>query len=116
MKISKGKRKGLEALTNKKGVIAAAAMAQRGSLLKAIAQGRGVEQSQVKPEDLTEFKNVVTKVLTPHASAILLDPEYSLPSLKYVAKGTGVLLAPAASGDANTKPGRRAGLVATSSG
>src|SRR3972149_3255910 len=74
MKISKGKRKGLEALTNKKGVIAAAAMDQRGSLLKAIAQGRGVEQSQVKPEDLTEFKNVVTKVLTPHAGRAWLPP------------------------------------------
>jgi tagatose 1,6-diphosphate aldolase len=113
MKISQGKRKGMETLSNKAGVIAAAAMDQRGSLLKAIAQGRGIEKSQVKAEEVTEFKSVVTKVLTPHASAILLDPEYSLPSLKYVAKGTGVLLAYELSGYDNTRPGRRPDLLPT---
>lgn len=111
MKISDGKRKGMEAVSNKDGVIAAAAMDQRGSLLKAIAQGRGVPKEQVKPEAVTEFKAAVTKVLTPHASAILLDPEYSLPALKQVAKGTGVLLAYEYSGYDNTRPGRRPDLL-----
>ena len=74
MKISEGKRKGLEAVSNRDGVIAAAAMDQRGSLHKAIAQGRGVDAKQVTAADMTEFKTAVTKVLTPHASAILLDP------------------------------------------
>lgn len=111
MKISDGKRKGMEAVSNKDGVIAAAAMDQRGSLLKAIAQGRGVPKEQVKPEAVTEFKAAVTKVLTPHASAILLDPEYSLPALKQVAKGTGVLLAYEFSGYDNTRPGRRPDLL-----
>lgn len=111
MKITAGKRKGMEAVSNQDGVIAAAAMDQRGSLLKAIAQARGVDASQVKPEDMTEFKTAVTKVLTPHASAILLDPEYSLPSLKHVAKGTGVLLAYEKSGYDKTGPGRRPDLL-----
>jgi tagatose 1,6-diphosphate aldolase len=111
MKISKGKRKGLEAVSTKAGQIAAAAMDQRGSLHKAIAQARGVAPSQVKPEDLTEFKTAVTKVLTPHASAILLDPEYSLPALKHVAKGTGVLLAYEKSGYDKTGPGRLPDLL-----
>ena len=43
--------------------------------------------------DLTEFKAIVTKVLTKHASAILMDPEYGLPALAQRAPGTGVLLA-----------------------
>lgn len=113
MKISEGKRKGLEAVSTKDGVIAAAAMDQRGSLLKAIAQNRGVDKSQVKPEEVTAFKAAVTKVLTPHASAILLDPEYSLPALKQVATGTGVLLAYEKSGYDTTGPGRLPDLLPT---
>ena len=111
MKISEGKRKGLESVSNKDGVIAAAAMDQRGSLFKAIAQSRGVSQDQVKPQEVTEFKAAVAKVLTPHASAILLDPEYSLPALKQVAKGTGVLLAYEKSGYDKTGPGRLPDLL-----
>jgi tagatose 1,6-diphosphate aldolase len=111
MKITEGKRKGLESVSNQDGVIAAAAMDQRGSLQKAIAQGRGVDKDAVKSEDMTEFKAAVTRVLTPYASAILLDPEFSLPALKYVAKGRGVLLAYEASGYDNTRPGRRPDLL-----
>lgn len=111
MKISDGKRKGMEAVSNKDGVIAAAAMDQRGSLQKAIAQGRGVDAKQVPAADLTEFKTAVTKVLTPHASAILLDPEFSLPCLKAVAKNAGVLLAYEKSGYDKTGPGRLPDLL-----
>ena len=113
MKISEGKRRRLGAVSNQDGVIAAAAMDQRGSLRKAIAQGRGVSKKQVKPEELTEFKTAVTKILTPQASAILLDPEYSLPALKHVAKGTGVLLAYEKSGYDNIRPGRGPDLLPT---
>ncbi|MBI4466566.1 MAG: tagatose 1,6-diphosphate aldolase [Acidobacteria bacterium] len=111
MRISEGKRRGLEAVSNKDGVIAAAAMDQRGSLHKSIAQGRGVPTDQVKPEALTEFKVAVTKILTPHASAILLDPEYSLPAVKVVAKNAGVLLAYEKSGYDKTGPGRLPDLL-----
>lgn len=111
MKITEGKRKGLEALSTAAGQIAAAAMDQRGSLQKAIAQARGIDPKQVKPEEMTEFKSAVTKVLTPHATAILLDPEYALPSLKHVAKGTGILLAYEKSGYDKTGPGRRPDLL-----
>ena len=111
MKITEGKRKGLEAVANRDGVIGAAAMDQRGSLISAIAKGRGVSKDQVRPEDLTEFKTAVTKILTRHASAILLDPEYSLPALKHVAKGAGVLLAYEKSGYDNTRPGRLPDLL-----
>src|SRR4029077_5024811 len=73
-----GKRKGLEAVSDSRGVIAAAAMDQRGSLKSAIAKEKGVDKSAVTPQMLEEFKIAVTRVLTPHASAILLDPEYGL--------------------------------------
>ena len=41
---------------------------------------------------LIEFKELVTDVLTRHASAILLDPEYGLPASKR-RHGKGLLLA-----------------------
>ena len=88
-------------------------MDQRGSLLQAIAQNRGVDKSQMKPEDMTEFKAAVARVLSPYASAILLDPEYSLPALPHVSKGTGVLLAYEKSGYDNTQPGRLPDLLPT---
>jgi len=42
---------------------------------------------------MEEFKTLVTEVLTPHASAILLDPEWGLPASKRRAKNAGLLLA-----------------------
>lgn len=88
--ITKGKFNGIEACANKRGVIAAAAMDQRGSLKKSIGKAMGHDASDA---DLTQFKVSVTKILTPHASAILMDPEYGLPAIKARAPGTGVLLA-----------------------
>ena len=78
MKLSEGKLKHLKALSNSAGVIAAAAMDQRGSLQKSLASARGVDKKEITPEMMGEFKTAVTKVLTPHASAILLDPEFGL--------------------------------------
>src|SRR5580704_13677205 len=111
MKITPGKQKGLQAVSNSQGVIAAAAMDQRGSLMSAIAKAKGVEKKQVKPDELEEFKTTVVRALTPHASAILLDPEYGLPAAKARAKGTGLLLAYENSGYDNTQPGRLPDLL-----
>jgi tagatose 1,6-diphosphate aldolase len=111
MQLSEGKVNHLNALSNKNGVIAAAAMDQRGSLRKMIAQAKGVSQDQVGHEMLEEFKTAVTKVLTPHASAILLDPEYGLPAAKARSKNAGLLLAYEESGYDNTQPGRLPDLL-----
>jgi len=105
-KISQGKLKGLEALSDKRGVIRAAAMDQRGSLLKAIAKAKGVDAKEITRAALSEFKCAVSKILTPHASAILLDPEYGLEAVKVRDKNAGVLLAYESSGYDNTRPGR----------
>src|SRR5277367_311492 len=111
MPISAGKLKHLKALSNDRGVIAAAAMDQRASLQKAIAGARGVDQKEITPEMMSEFKTAVSKVLTPHASAILLDPEYGLPAAKARASNAGLLLAYEESGYDNTKPGRLPDLL-----
>jgi len=111
MQLSEGKIKHLKSLSNDKGVIAAAAMDQRGSLRKAIATAKGVPQGQVSDDMMAEFKVAVSKVLTPHASAILLDPEFGIPAAKARAKNAGLLLAYEESGYDNTKPGRLPDLL-----
>lgn len=111
MQLSEGKTKHLNALSNKNGIIAAAAMDQRGSLRKAIASAKGVSQNEITNDMMAEFKVAVAKILTPHASAILLDPEFGLPAAKARAKSAGLLLAYEESGYDNTKPGRLPDLL-----
>lgn len=111
MKITPGKQKGLKAVSNERGVIAAAAMDQRGSLKSAIAKDKGIDKSAVTPDMMAEFKQAVVRILTPHASAILLDPEYGLKAAKARAKTAGLLLAYENSGYDNTRPGRLPDLL-----
>jgi tagatose 1,6-diphosphate aldolase len=99
MKLTPGKLAGMKAVSNEHGVIAAAAMDQRGSLQKSLAKERG---ASADGHDLEVFKTLVTDVLTQHASAILLDPEYGLPASQH-RHGKGLLLAYEKTGyDANT--------------
>src|SRR6202789_1122143 len=88
-KLTPGKLAGIKAVSDHRGVIAAAAMDQRGSLQKSLAKERG---AAADAHDLEEFKTLVTSVLTKHATAILLDPEYGLPASKH-RNGKGLLLA-----------------------
>ena len=111
MKVSAGKIKGLQAVSNERGVIAAAAMDQRGSLKSAIAKDKGIDKSAVTWEMMAEFKQAVVRALTPYASAILLDPEYGLEAAKARAKNAGLLLAYENSGYDNTRPGRLPDLL-----
>ena len=106
MSVSEGKLKGMKAVSDAKGIIRAAAMDQRGSLAKSIAKEKGVDPKQVTRQMMEEFKVAVSEVLTPHASAILLDPEFGIPAAKARAKNAGLLLAYESSGYDNTRPGR----------
>jgi tagatose 1,6-diphosphate aldolase len=98
----------MKAVADDRGVIAAAAMDQRGSLQKALAKERG---SAVGDKDLEEFKVLVTEVLTQHASAILLDPEWGIPASKRRAKNSGLLLAYEKTGYDAATPGRLPDLL-----
>jgi tagatose 1,6-diphosphate aldolase len=111
MKITPGKKKGMQAVSDARGVIGAAAMDQRGSLMSAIAKDKGVDKKAVTPQMMAEFKEAVTRILTPHASAILLDPEFGLSATKVRSKNAGLLLAYEKSGYDNTQPGRLPDLL-----
>jgi tagatose 1,6-diphosphate aldolase len=108
--ITKGKFDGINACANERGVIAAAAMDQRGSLKKAIANARGAGGAATS-DDLRQFKTTVASVLTRYASAILLDPEYGLEAAASRAPGTGVLLAYEKTGYDATVKGRLPDLL-----
>lgn len=102
-RITSGKYRRLMALSDEQGVIAALAIDQRGSLKKALNALAGREVT--KPE-IVEFKTLVSEVLTPYASAILLDPEYGLEAAKQRATKTGLLLAYELTGYDTTTKGR----------
>src|SRR6185503_12493017 len=108
MKLTPGKLAGLKKVSDKRGVIAAAAMDQRGSLKKSLAKEKGGDVTYAMME---EFKSLVTEVLTPHASAILLDPEWGLPAAKRRARNSGLLLAYEKTGYDKTGPGRLPDLL-----
>ncbi len=108
VRMTRGKFEGINAIADTRGIVRAAAMDQRGSLQKAIAKARG---GDVSAADLSEFKTLVTEVLTPYASAILLDPEFGLPAIAHRAPGTGVLLAYEKTGYDATVKGRLPDLL-----
>jgi len=106
MQISVGKRRGLEAVSDHRGVIAALAIDQRSALRKLFSAAMGLEASQVPREILEDYKEAVSRVLTPYASAILLDPEFGLRAATLRAKKAGLLLAYEQSGYDKSVPGR----------
>src|SRR6187549_2138828 len=108
MKITPGKLAGMKAVADSRGVIAAAAMDQRGSLKKSLAKERG---GDVTDKDMEDFKIHVTEVLTRHASAILLDPEWGIPASKRRAKDAGLLMAYEKTGYDAATPGRLPDLL-----
>jgi tagatose 1,6-diphosphate aldolase len=104
VKLTPGKLAGLKAVSNERGVIAAAAMDQRGSLKKAL----GPSASE---QDLINFKIAVSEVLTRYASAILLDPEWGLPAAEARNSRSGLLLAYEKTGYDKQTPGRLPDLL-----
>src|SRR5260370_230698 len=98
----------MKAGSDTRGVIAAAAMDQRGSLQKALAKERG---GSVGDHEMEEFKIIGTEGLTQHASAILLDPEWGIPASKRRAKNSGLLMAYEKTGYDAATPGRLPDLL-----
>lgn len=88
--LTKGKIAGLTAVADARGVIAAAALDQRGLLKRMLA--KEMDGKDPGAQMISEFKEIVAGALTRDASAILLDVEYGLAAVKH-RNGKGVLLA-----------------------
>ncbi len=110
VKMTRGKFEGIQRCADERGVIAAAAMDQRGSLQKAIAKARG-DGGTASADDLVQFKVAVSTVLTQHATALLIDPEFGIPALQHKAPTAGALLAYEKTGYDATVKGRLPDLL-----
>ncbi len=106
MRLSPGKRKGLEAVSDPRGVIGALAIDQRDALRSLFSAELKIEKSVVPREQLEEFKSIVVRVLSPHASAVLLEPEYGLQAASQRASSAGLLMAYEVSGYDPADPSR----------
>lgn len=72
-KLSIGKLRGLQQISNAKGKLTVCAIDHRGSLKKAL---NPQNPSAVSYQDLVEFKLELCRLLSPSVSAMLLDPVY----------------------------------------
>ena len=104
--LSNAKRNRLDRVSNSDGVIAALAIDQRSALRNLLAKAKAISTEAVEGRMLEEFKEAVSRILTPHASAILLDPEYGLSAARQRAKNSGLLLAYERTSYDKTIPGR----------
>ena len=112
MSLSEGKIKHLNALSNEKGVIAAAAMDQRGSLRKSIASAKGVVRDQVTDEHDGRVQSRRVEDSDPARQRHPAGPRIRIPGCATArAKNAGLLLAYEESGYDNTKPGRLPDLL-----
>jgi tagatose 1,6-diphosphate aldolase len=106
LSLSLGKQRGLRALADDRGIIAALAIDQRSALRKLFAKASGRSFDNIPVEWLVQFKEKVSQALTPYASAILLDPEVGLAAASRRDKNAGLLLAYEESGYDPSVPGR----------
>ena len=106
MKLSPAKRKRLEAVSDPRGVIAALAIDQRDALRSLFSSELKIEKNAVPREQLEQFKSIVVRSLSPHASAVLLEPEYGLPAAAQRHPSSGLLMAYEVSGYDRVIPGR----------
>ncbi len=91
--LSEGNKKGLRAVANRSGVIAALAFDQQWAPRELFPKVIQMQADSPPSEELAQFREAVSGLQTPYASAILLDAEYGLPAARQRAKSVGLPLA-----------------------
>lgn len=76
-----------------------------------LAEAASVDIEQIGATQLSEFKSAIARILTPHASAILIDPEFGCAALDQRAPGCGLLLTYESDGYENPRPHRMLALM-----
>jgi tagatose 1,6-diphosphate aldolase len=108
MKLTKGKQRGLELISDNNNIIFATAMDQRGSLGTMI---QSFNNSMSYEEGLTQFKVGISEVLGNQSSSLLLDPEYGWEAAKKLNKEIGLIMAYEKTGYDGNEKGRLPNLV-----
>lgn len=88
-----GKLRGLQRLSNEAGHFIMVALDQRPPIAQMLAARLGIAPSQVRFQDMLAAKRLLVQELGPHASAMLLDPNYALPgALASLPARTGLMV------------------------
>jgi tagatose 1,6-diphosphate aldolase len=103
--------KSLLSISTPQGVIAAIAIDQRKSLRRMIASAAEVAEESITDVQLSEFKHAVVETLSPHASAVLIDPEYGREAMTGRASNAGLLVTYESDGFENPRPHRMLALM-----
>lgn len=90
--ITRGKFDKLQQLSNDKGVIAALAIDQRGSMKKMMKAADDKEGATYSLDQIYTFKELVSKELTKYASAILTDEELGFKAMTAKDPSSGLIL------------------------
>lgn len=94
----------LKKLCTEDGIIAALAIDQRGAL-------RRMMGDEITFEQVSEFKTLISQELTPHASSILLDPEFGWAAAGKRDENCGLIMAYEKTGYDKTAVGRFPDLI-----
>ncbi|MGY4674341.1 tagatose 1,6-diphosphate aldolase [Ursidibacter arcticus] len=94
----------LKKLATKDGIIAALAIDQRGAL-------RRMMGDDITPQQVSEFKTLISQELTPYASSILLDPEFGWAAAEKRDENCGLIMAYEKTGYDKTVVGRFPDLI-----
>lgn len=108
MKLTPGKERGLNAISDKNQIVLATAMDQRGSLGKMI---HGLNETITYEEGLSRFKEGVSEVLGNESSSLLLDPEYGWSAAQKLNEDIGLIMAYEKTGYDASEKGRLPNLV-----
>src|SRR5690625_3487049 len=90
MQRTQGKQKGLEAISDKNGIVLATAMDQRGSRGKMI---QSYNDTITCDEGVSKFKEGVSDVLGNKSSSFLIDRDYRWHAAKKLYKVVGIIMA-----------------------
>ncbi|SMO58033.1 tagatose 1,6-diphosphate aldolase [Melghirimyces algeriensis] len=108
MRLTPGKRRGLEAISDEDHVVLATAMDQRGSLGKMI---QTYNENISYGDGLIRFKIGVSEVLGNQSSSLLLDPEYGWEAAERLDENIGLIMAYEKTGYDASEKGRLPNLV-----
>ncbi|WP_164667878.1 tagatose 1,6-diphosphate aldolase [Virgibacillus doumboii] len=108
MKLTPGKKRGLELISDDDHVVLATAMDQRGSLGKMI---KSFNDSISYEDGLSQFKEGVSEVLGNQSSSLLLDPEYGWSAASKLNDDIGLIMAYEKTGYDASEKGRLPNLV-----
>jgi len=106
-KLSIGKIRGLQQIANEKGIFTMCAMDHRGSVRSLICEDQEGESCSL---EMIDFKQELCYHLAPHASAVLLDPNYGAAQCiarSVLPRGTGLLVSIEATGYDGSAESRR---------